>query len=263
MLGGEPAQRQAGPAHATARPGASWRSFRRFLLATIVLAALYIAIQEAWYRAGLWWMYRGWSWSDPTQVHAQAAAEIAARSLEREAGLGAGRARAAFDVGVEHGYLSEWLTRHAGEPKQALVALAGKEISANVERLNAGAEALGLADEPALAPRPARDEYELQQRIEADAAGAARVVEQATSERLRHVFLLGAMAGITLGRLEPSDGVRLWAPADLIGLHGTLGGVPESLWRPLTRVDGISRAAELRRYRIAVEALSRSLATAR
>jgi hypothetical protein len=244
-------------------PSVRWRALRRFLLATIVLATLYIAIEDVWYWGGMMVMYRGLIRDDPAHTYALKAAEIASQSLPREAGFGAGHSRAAFDLGVEYGYLSQWRTRHAGLAKEALLALGEKDLPGHLKQLDAAADTLGLDDRQPFMSGLASDDFDLPQRLEDDSTGAAHRVELATSPRLRHVFLLGAMAGIELGRLEPGDERLVWAPADLIGMHGTLGGVPAELWRPLTRVDGLGRASVLRRYAAAVDLLSHQLAAAR
>jgi hypothetical protein len=246
-------------------PGVRWRSLRRFLLATIVLAMLYLAIEQAWYWGWMMVMYGGLSRDDPAQTYASQAVEIASQSQAREGSLGRGHARATFDFGVQYGYLSQWLTRHAKLPKEALQARVEKELPGHLQQMSDSGQTLGIKDEETqkFFTHPAGDDFDLPKRLEDDAIGAAHRVELATSPRLRHVFLLGAMAGIELGRLEPGDEQLLWAPAALIRMHGTLGGVPAELWRPLTRVDGLGRAGALRRYRAAVDALSGHLAAAR
>jgi len=74
-------------------------------------------------------------------------------------------------------------------------------------------------------------------RIEDGPTGVAAKVEQATSPRLRHLFLLGAHAGSELARLAYLDDVSVPAPVILVGMHGVLAGVPEPLWRGLMQVS--------------------------
>jgi len=240
--------------------GERWREGRRFVLATLVLAALYLAIGEAkeWFFGRL--LDHGWMFGDPSEKYAEQAADIASQSRARETRLGPAGSRIAFDLGVQYGAVSQWLLGHADLPEDSLRALAEKELAGNLKQLDADARALGLPDVPPLAVgKSARD---LQERIEADASGAAARVEAATSPRLRHVFLLGALAGIVQARLGPRD-EPMPAPAELIGMHATLGGVPEPLWRPLTRVDQGSRAEVLASHRAAADAIGRHLASAR
>jgi hypothetical protein len=259
MLVGERAPPDGGAPGSPGRDSRHWREAGRFVLATLVLAVLYLAIGEAKERVVNRLMKHGWIFGDPTQDYAERAADIASQSRAREATLGPGRSRAAFDLGVQYGYVSQWRVSHAALPEESLRALADKDLAGNVEQMNANALALGLAEAPPLPTGTnARD---LPDRIEADASGAAARIESATSPRLRHVFLLGAMAGTVQARLEP--GAELYpAPAQLIGVHATLGGIPEPLWRPLTRVDQGSRAQVLASHRTATDAIARHLATA-
>lgn len=231
---------------------ARWRARWRFLLATVVLAVLYLALQEVWERAASKLMYRGWTWDDPAQTYARNAAEIAEQSKVREASLGANVPRAAFDLGVQYGYLSEWLVSRGGLPKQSLQALAERDLAGNLQQLSLGAKVLGLDAVDPFAARTAADEVDLVQRLDDDVEGVAHRVELATSPRLRHVYMLGALAGVELGRLEPRNELLFPAPAELIGMHGTLGGVPASFWRPLTRVDENNRTEARSQYRAAV-----------
>ena len=83
-------------------------------------------------------------------------------------------------------------------------------------------------------------------------------IEQVTSTRLRHLFMLGAHAGSELARLELGGEVPVPAPTEPIGRHAVLAGVPMEMWRPLTRVSR-SHTTALSNYRAAVEALDRYL----
>ena len=235
--------------------GARWRARWRFLLATLVLATLYLALQGVWEWVAEKLMFRGWTWDDPAQTYAQNAADIAEQSKVREASLGANLRRATFDLGVQYGYLSEWRVSHRGLPPESFRASAERDLTGNWEQLSAAARVLGL-NIPDLIPKQAvGDELDLEHVLDNDSDGVAHRVELATSPRLRHVYMLGVFAGVQLGRFEPRNELLLPAPAGLIGMHGTLGGVPASLWRPLTRVDQGNRTEALSRYRAAVGAI--------
>jgi hypothetical protein len=155
--------------------------------------------------------------------------------------------RTVFEPGVLYGYVSDALLSGASVPEERISALTAR-VSTNAERLGLGT----------VSPLTAAGEIDLTRRLEDDVGGVAARVDQRTSPRLRHLFMLGVHAGSELSRLEPRHEVLLPVRADLIGMHGTLAGLPEPLWRALTRVSIGDKPLEL--YRAAVDALDRSLA---
>ena len=97
--------------------------------------------------------------------------------------------------------------------------------------------------------------------------GVAARVGRATSERLGHLFLLGARVGDELSERELLDDFLRLPAGPYIAEHGVLAGVPEPLWRPLTRLwtlRGVLRGNKhtaLAEYTAAIDALDRSLAS--
>ena len=68
---------------------------------------MYLALEGAWLWVALRLMYRGWTWDDPTATYADQAAKVAEESKLREAVLSKQHPYAAFQLGVEYGYLGE------------------------------------------------------------------------------------------------------------------------------------------------------------
>jgi hypothetical protein len=66
-----------------------WRARWRFLLATVTLAVLYLAIEQVWMWGATKLMYMGWTYSDPAREYAEQAAAIAEQSKALEDKLGA------------------------------------------------------------------------------------------------------------------------------------------------------------------------------
>jgi hypothetical protein len=235
--------------------GDRWRARWRFLLATLTLATLYLAIEQVWMWGALKLMYVGWTYSDPAHEYAEKAAAIAEQSKALEVRLGAHYERTVFELGIQYGYVSDSLVGSANVPEEQISALARRVLDRNPRDMQTNAQRLGLGT---VQPLTAVNEIDLTQRLEDDVDGVAGHVDQRTSPRLRHLFMLGVHSGTQLSRLKPSHDVLLPARADLIGMHGTLAGVPEPLWRPLTRVSIGDEPFE--HYRAAVDALHLSLA---
>jgi hypothetical protein len=98
-------------------------------------------------------------------------------------------------------------------------------------------------------------------RLEEDVGGVAARVERVTSTRLRHLFMLGVHAGATRAGLD-TRGDPLPPPVLLIGKHGTLFGMPKSLWHPLAQVPK-HRSTRLADYFTALQAVDGYLASDR
>lgn len=239
--------------------GKRWRQRLRFLLATLTLTILYLAIQQAW----MWGVGRlgrsGWTYDDPAQTYAAQAAEIAAQSKAREAGLGPQHPRTIFQLGIQYGYLSQWLGGYGAQP-EATMRLLARPVERNLEQLRAHADFLGIGPLEPLPVRTAADFGQLTQRLEDDAGAVAARIERVSSPRLRHLFMLGVHAGSQLATLDSRNDVLGLPAAGLIGKHGTLAAVPEPLWRPLTRLSAGDKAQVQADYRAACEALDQALA---
>jgi hypothetical protein len=209
------------------------RSLIRVLLATLVLALLYVAIDKLWLLATAQLSYAGLMFVDPARGYRDEAATVADRSQARESDLDPAIPATVFRLGVEYGYLSE-RRENVAAPMENLRLASFEE--------HAGA--LGLTS---VAPLPVPGDVDFlwsSQRLEDDPSGVATEVEHATSPRLRHLFLLGAHAGSELARLSEFYGISsVPAATPLVGMHAVLSGVPEPLWRGLMRVSQRPEAA--------------------
>lgn len=234
------------------------RELRRILLATIALAALYVGIQEAWLWSAAQLAYRGWTVNDPARVYAAEAADLAVRTRPLEAALPAGRWADVFQLGLDFGYVSQWLGGYGQQPPDVMFQLA-RPVASILTRLTNTAVQLGVSPIAPLEMRTAADFSRLSERIEADESGVAQRIEQVNSPRLRHLFLFGAHAGTQRAALESSGDLIPIPKTALIGQHATLAGVPEALWRPLARVESGTSAERRRAYLEAVEAVQRAL----
>lgn len=240
-------------------PGHRWREWRRFLLATLTLTIMYIAIQEAWLWGATWLGRIGWTVNDPAQTYAEQAAQVAEQSKASEAGLSAQHPRAVFRLGVQYGYLSQWLGGYGAQTEEAMRELS-RPVVRTLQDLQGLGQFLGIGAVVPLPVRTAADFSQLTRRLEEDAGGVAARVEQATSPRLRHLFMLGVHCGTELAALESRHDVLPIPDAALIGAHGTLASVPEPLWRPMTRLPSGDKSAALAYYREAADALDKSFA---
>jgi len=235
----------------SARRRAQWR----FLIATLVIASLYLALEAMWQWGAGRLMYLGWLTVDPRDYAAQAV-EISTRSAAREATLAPVLVPAAFSLGVEYGYLADTISQSE---------LRGRPLGEHLQALRGYANVLGLSGtEPR---RQRRSDLYVPDSLEEEAQDLAARIEQAVSPRARHLFLLGAHAGAELSELEMMSDPPWPPPANMVAKHATLAGVPETLWRPLTQLwsfrgmfagDTVSALAD---YRSAIDALGRSLPT--
>jgi hypothetical protein len=235
-----------------------WRERLRFVLATVTLTLLYLAIQQTM----LWGVEQvarsGWTYDDPAKVHAQQAAEILKQSQIREVALSPRHPLAAYQLGMQYGYLSQWLGSYGARPEAEMRELA-KPLERNLQALRELAQFLGIG---AIAPLPvktAADFGQLAQRLENDAGGVAAKVEQATSPRLRHLFMLGVHTGMQVAALASPHNIDPIPASALIGKHATLAGVPQGLWRLLARLPPGDKASRRDVYREAALAVEQHL----
>lgn len=234
------------PLPTTADRHPRWREPQRFLLATLAITLLYLGIQAFWMWGAAELAHRGWTVNDPARTYADEAIRIVEVSRQREMSLDPGVPRRVFQLGFEYGYLSQWLGGYSQQPDDVMAQLA-RPVETHRRRLDELARQLGVAPVARLPVRTAADFSGLTQRIEDDPAGVAGRIEQIGSPRLRHVFLLAAHVGTMTASLESPPGDVMPIPATLlIGMHGTLGGIPEALWRPLSRISR-GTPAEVRR----------------
>ncbi|NTV72031.1 MAG: hypothetical protein HGA71_18060 [Azonexaceae bacterium] len=238
---------------------ARWREPLRFLLATLAITLLYLGIQAFWMWGAAELAHVGWTVNDPARTYAEEAAEIAEKSQPREQTLDPQFPRRVFVLGFEYGYLSQWLGGYGQQPAEIMAQLS-RPVEGHIRRLDETAVLLGVAPVSLLPVRTAADFSGLTQRIEDDPEGVAGRVEQSSSPRLRHVFLLAAHVGTMSAALESPPAGTMPIPAtQLIGMHGVLGGIPEALWRPLGRVSRGTPEEVRRDYNAAATRLEAAL----
>jgi hypothetical protein len=190
------------------------------------------------------------------------ALDLAERS-RRTAALPSGHRLAAFRLGYEIGWASEYagsfamsearIQAQAAQVADAHVAF-GREQARRI-----GIDATGVA---ALPSRTLTDFARLQDRFEADENGIAARVEQRLTPIHRHLYLLGVHVGAESAKVESNGGTFALPAAALIRRHATLAGIAPALWQPLAAdASGESTAQVLERYRAALNALGADLAT--
>lgn len=251
---------------ATPAPGAPanpsrpnpWRERLRFVLATVTLTLLYLAIQQTI----LWGMAQlgrsGWTHDDPPTAHAQQAAEILKSSQAREAALSPQHPLVAYRLGLQYGFLSQWLGSF-GVHSETQLRSPTKPLERNLQALRELAQFLGIDTIAPLPVKTAADFGQLTQRLESDAGGVAAQVEQVTSPRLRHLFMLGVHTGTQIAALATPYNIDPIPASSLIGKHATLAGVPEALWRPLARLPPGDKVSRRDVYGAAVQAVEQHL----
>lgn len=251
----------ADPSITQASPAARWRERRRILLAILTITLVYIGLQELQLLGAAQLARHGWTVNDPAQTHATEAAEIAEQSHQRETALPADFPLKVFQVGLEYGYVNQWMGGYGKQTADEMHRLSSP-IQPRLDRLDQLARQLGVAPATLLPMRTAADFSQLTQRIETDEDGLAARVEAAGSPRLRHLFLLAAHVGTEIAALESAGDLTPIPATRLIGQHATLAGVAEELWRPLGRYEGDTPAARTATYQAAASRLAASLAKA-
>ncbi|MFN5464302.1 MAG: hypothetical protein ACK6BM_15115 [Cyanobacteriota bacterium] len=230
----------------------------RFVITTLVLTLLYLAIQRAWMWGALQLGRSGYTVNNPVQLYAKDAKIVAEQSRQRESRLSPQAAQNVFELGLAYGYVNQWLGGY-GTQAPALMRVLERPVAAWMQRMATLGEELGIGPLERLPMRTGEDFLKLNQRIEDDEGGAAGRVEQATSPRLRHLFLLGTHVGIELAALESAKRLTPIPPSALIGKHATLAGVDETHWRPLARLASGRQPEALAAYREAIRRLEQSL----
>lgn len=242
----------------TTRHHARWREPRRFLLATVAITLLYLGIQAFWMWGAAELAHVGWTVNDPARTYADEAAEIAEKSREREAALDPHFPQHVFQLGFEYGYLSQWLGGYGQQPAEIMEQLS-RPVEAHIRHLDETANLLGVAPVSRLPVRTAADFSGLTQRIEIDPEGVAGRIEQVGSPRLRHLFLLAAHVGTMMAALDSPGDMTPIPATQLIGMHATLAGIREALWRPLSLVSHGSRETMQSDYQAAIAHLKIAL----
>lgn len=189
------------------------------------------------------------------------ARDLAERS-RNAAALPAGHRLAAFRLGYEVGWASEYAGSFAMSEARTQVQ-AAQIADAHVALAREQARRIGI-DGSLVAALPSRtltDFVRLQERFEADENGVAARIEQRLTPIHRHLYLLGAHVGLESAKIESNGGELALAPAAQIRRHATLAGIAPALWQPLAAdARGETPAQILERYRAALNALGADLA---
>jgi hypothetical protein len=228
-----------------------WREWRRFLLATLALALAYSAVEYLVLWGYLRLSYTSWRADHVAEEYAQEATAVAASSRASEAALSPEHPPIIFQLGVRYGYASQWVAGIWATPRP-------QSVDRSLQEMQLFAQALGLGEIEPLAARSGRGFDDMTQRLENDAGGVAARLEHITSLRLRHLFMLGVHAGNQFAMLEASSDVIVPA-AKWIGMHGTLAGVRQPMWRALARVNASNLSGARTDYRAAIAELDQDL----
>ena len=190
------------------------------------------------------------------------AAQVAERSRDRAAALPPGHRLAAFQVGYEVGWASEYAGSFA-RSDAAVRAQAAAIADAHVAVAREAARRIGI-DAAAVAVLPSRtptDFARLQQRFDADESGLAQRVETRLTPLHRHVFLLGTAVGSDAAKVQSSRGKLTGLQVEPIRRHATLAGIDAAVWQPLVADRaGTAPAEVVERHRAALAALTSALA---
>ena len=201
--------------------------------------------------------------SDGADARLAAEAEaLAVRSQARAASLPPGHRSAAFRLGYELGWASEFVGSFAmSDP--AVRERAQAIGDAHVAAARIEARRIGI-DERAIAALPSRtltDFVRVQERFEHDESGIAARVEAQLTPVHRELFLLGASVGADAATVDGSNGKLAQPSVEAIRRHATLAGVDAAAWQPLV-VDprGVAPDVVVARQHAAVETVLRALA---
>jgi hypothetical protein len=205
------------------------------LVATLALTLLYIALQELLLgSAGA--LFSGGRMATAFQRDLdQEARRVAEASAAREAQLTAEHRVAAWWLGVHLGYLSQYLGSFGASDtavRQRAHAASAKRIAAAQDL----ADRLGIGPVAPLESSTAAQFSGLTARIEADEGGVAARIEERTTPRLRHLYLMGMHVGTTRAALQGESWRRIIVPGQQIARHATLAGFAREQWEPLTRL---------------------------
>jgi len=163
----------------------------------------------------------------------------------------------AWRLGGTLGWAGTVLGSYAGTPDiQLQQRRAMADQFAEASRL---AAALGAGTVEVLPVRTLQDFVTMRKRIEADELGIASRIETQAGSGARHLFLLAMQVGMAYADL--SSGVDLIAPPPGVEIarHAIAVGVPEQLWRPLTKATGSTPAEAAKSYLEATTALEQWL----
>ena len=186
---------------------------------------------------------------------------LAARST-RLAALPPGHRSAAFRLGYELGWASEFVGSFAmSDPS---VQSRAKAIGdAHVAAARVEARRIGIDDRAidALPSRTLADFVRVQERFERDESGIAAQIEARLTPVHRELFLFGTVVGADAATVEGTAGKLADPSIEAIRRHATLAGVEAATWQPLVADPrGVAPDVVVARHRAAVESVLGALA---
>jgi hypothetical protein len=235
------------------------RDGARFIGITVVLTVTYLLLMQANQR--IFDTLEGTGVFD-AERWAEEARTVAAESAEAERRLPSAHRLAAWRLGFDLGYASEWLGSVVALGPDAQ-ARTRSSVADRLRQAETIAEALGIGSVQPLPMRTLEDFNRLPERIEADETGLAAALEKRLSPRHKHLFLFGMHVGSELFSALATAGEAIGPYRAKIGRHATLAGIPAELWQPVAEEPiGLEPAQASQRYRTAVEAVDAYLARA-
>ncbi len=230
------------------------RAALRFLGVTLVVTALYVALDAAWFALTPPWMQRLQSAQAPTP-DLDADARRLAEAARRDGMVATADQRvAAWRLGHQLGLASQ-LEHAAAIMRSDWATRSAEQVMAAAQP---PAQALGLGPVSPLRGRTMEQASSLAQRFEADELGLAVRLERLGGAPLRHLFMTGLFAGkAAFTRLytpqeDPQDAVH-------IERHARLAGLPPEVWQPLARPPGATPEARREAFQRAAQALDAQL----
>ena len=232
---------------------------RRMLVATLALTLLYIALHELMLWSATVLYSGGWMATVFQRDLDQEARRVAEVSAARDAQLSPEYRVSAWWLGVHLGYLSQYLGSFGSSDtpvrEQARAAMA-RRLAETRELANF----LGIGPVYALESSTAAQFSGLPARIEADEGGVGARIEERTTPRHKHLYLIGMHVGTTLASMQGEGWRRGIVPSQYIARHATLAGIAREKWEPLARLPGgATRAEVVRSYEEAMRAVHQAI----
>lgn len=248
------------------RPDAARNRFRglpRFLLAAVVVAGLYVGLQETWLLLSNWLVERRSiptvALTGPIAAEAERVAQI---SAGREATLPLSHRRAAFRLGFDIGYIGGSLG-FASVGRGLDAEQARQTLQSRLKESQRLATELGAGEASPLPIGSVQQYLHLSDVIESDVTGLAGRVEAATTPRHKHLYLMGAHVGLLTAQIDSAAALRngVWPTPNLkFARHAALAGASRSTWEPLLTVSGATDDAHVAsRYYAAVATFENAL----
>jgi hypothetical protein len=207
------------------------------LVATIALTLLYIALQELLLRSASVLFSGGRMATVFQRGLDEEARRVAETSATREGQLTPEHRVAAWWLGVHLGYLSQYLGSYGSSDtpvRQQAYAASERRIAAARDL----ADLLGIGLVHPLESSTAAQFSNLTARIEADEGGVGARIEERTTPRHKHLFMMGMHVGMTRAAMLGEGWQRIIVPSQHIARHGTLAGLAREQWEPLARLPG-------------------------